>query len=246
MTTYYIYVANNSAKVQTFFLFNELPGMDGVTKAYSNVYAAGRPRQPDGSIQQFAVTTDAFAVCGYQQINKNVVISGTDNTPMNLDGTDPDEANIVVVDGGPGFVASTGGAQSGSFNITVKPYDEGTYPDVWCGYGKLGAIGDFGPAADDPNRSIRSTPGVKVVACWQADPSATYIVTPVVKFYIATGTFTKGETVTLTEIGDKVEIDFTDKGNKVYASLEMKSDGTYSTPTFSPTPPEVRSTKIKY
>lgn len=131
MTTYYIYVANNSAKVQTFFLFNELPGMDGVTKAYSNVYAAGRPRQPDGSIQQFAVTTDAFAVCGYQQINKNVVISGTDNTPMNLDGTDPDEANIVVVDGGPGFVASTGGAQSGSFNITVKPYDEGTYRKLY-------------------------------------------------------------------------------------------------------------------
>ncbi|KAH8799392.1 hypothetical protein F5884DRAFT_758419 [Xylogone sp. PMI_703] len=241
MTTYYIDVINNSAKVQKYFLFVELPTVDGVTEPYSNVFAAGRPRQPDGSVQHFAITTDAYAVCGYQQINKNVIISGEDNTPMHLDGTDPNLAEIVVIDGGPGFVTSQAGADPGTFKIHVQPFDQGTYPDVWCGYGKMGALGDIHSSPQAVSSGLTAVPGVKVAACWQADPDTDYIVRPVVKFYIATGSFTSGEAVILTEIGAKVAIDFTNEGKKVYASVSQNSDGTYNPPTFSPTPPRQKT-----
>ena len=55
------------------------------------------------------------------------MVCGGDNTPMRLDGTAPDVANMVVIDGGPGFVKSTGGARAGTFNIEVQPYFANKY-----------------------------------------------------------------------------------------------------------------------
>lgn len=128
MSNYHIYVTNKSANTQIFFLFNELPNSEGIsTKAYSNVYASGRPAQPDGTVTQFSVTTDAYACCGVTLLNKDVLVSETDNTNVNLDGTSPNVANMVVIGGGPGFVKSTGGAPAGSFEINVSSYDEIQY-----------------------------------------------------------------------------------------------------------------------
>jgi hypothetical protein len=134
MTTYNIYITNNSYGIQTYFLFCELPTIENLPSdktPYSNVYASGRPRQNDGSIQQFSVTSDAFACCGYSQIKKNVIIAGSDNTPVSLDGTDVNTANMVVIDGGPGFVTTTTGADAGSFDINVGPYDKSTWSMIY-------------------------------------------------------------------------------------------------------------------
>jgi hypothetical protein len=82
-----------------------------------------------------------------------------------------------------------------------------------------------------------NTPGVKVVTCWHSDPLATYILTPIVKFWIATGGYSEGQSVLVSEIGNKVPLDFTTQGENVFATTTHNSDGTYSPPQFSPTPP---------
>ena len=81
------------------------------------------------------------------------------------------------------------------------------------------------------------TKGVKVVACWQAKPNTTYIVEPVVKFYIATGAYQDGETVNLTEIGAKKLIDFTNQGDKTCASFDQLTDDSYTDVQYSYFPP---------
>lgn len=230
MATYSIQISNNSAKAQTFLLFNSLPDIsNSPPSVYSNVYATGRPVQPDGEIQTFSVTMNAFAICGYQEINQNTIVSANDNTPMELDGTAPNVANVVVVDGGPGFGPSGSGAQASDFDIKVPAFDQVLYPDVYVGCGLLGA------QQTDAVKTV--TPGVKAVATWQADPNVTYVVQPVISFYVATGNYKEGQAVNLTEIGAKVKIDFTNQGEKRYASLEMDSNGTYTTPKFSAQPP---------
>jgi hypothetical protein len=115
--------------------------------------------------------------------------------------------------------------------------------DVWCGYGKMGALGDISASTSNAILPFRATPGVKVAACWQAAPSTTYTVTPVVKFYIATGSFTAGEAVHIKAIGAKQTIDFTEEGNKTYASFSMNADGTYTDVHYSPTAPAVARSK---
>src|SRR3954447_21165568 len=126
MTTYNIYVTNSSFGPQAYLLFVDLPVVAGLTqgKPFSNVYAVAPTTQNDGSVTQFSFTTDAFACCGTKAIGKNVVIDTNDNVPMMLSGgkSDTDVANMTVVDGGPGFVASSSGSAAGSFEIVVPAY----------------------------------------------------------------------------------------------------------------------------
>ncbi|KAJ5737748.1 uncharacterized protein N7483_002873 [Penicillium malachiteum] len=215
MSTYSIYVTNNSWKVQTYYVFCALPEVSGASSTsnpYSNVFAAGRPVNNDGSVQQFTITDDSFAIHS--------------NVSMSLDGDSNIEvAPITVLNGGPMFGTCTAGSPAGSFEITVGAYDAVQYPDVWCGFGKTSA-GDS---------DADTTPGVSVAACWQADPKATFIVTPHVNFYIATGDFTKGQVVNVTEIGAKVEIDFTGRHDR-YAVVTHGTDGNF-TVQLQPNPP---------
>ena len=126
MTTYTINVTNNSSTPQSYLLFIELPQITaaGPMSPFSNVYAIAPETQNDGSLTTFAFTTTAFACCGTQDIGPNVVVNTRDNTQMTLaGGSGQNVANMVIVNGGPGFTTSTSGASAGSFNITVPPYD---------------------------------------------------------------------------------------------------------------------------
>ena len=72
------------------------------------------------------------------------------------------------------------------------------------------------------------------VATFPALPFQNYILQPVVKFYVATGSYVPGETVNLSDIGDIGTIDFTTAlSRQTMATITQLSDGTYSNPTFS-------------
>jgi len=104
---------------------------------------------------------------------------------------------------------------------------------VYCGYGIIAASTD-GASKPDP---VERTPGVKVVACWQAEPSGTYIVTPIARFYIATGSLKESESCILEQVGNKQTIDFTKEGELVFASITQNTDGSYTAPIFSANAP---------
>ena len=143
MSTYQIIVVSRGMEVQNFSLFAEVPDTSGgSTPNYllSNVYATSRPiygtpllldspKQPRPNFQQFAVTTDAYAVCGYDVINEQAVLSGTDNVAVNPNDDCSDAANCIVAQGGPDFTATTGGAagSGGSFDIRVSPYNKNLF-----------------------------------------------------------------------------------------------------------------------
>ena len=70
------------------------------------------------------------------------------------------------------------------------------------------------------------------VVSWQAKPTMNYTVTPITKFWVATGTFEDGLVVDKTIFGAMREIDFTGANGNM-ATVTHLDDGTYTEPEFS-------------
>ena len=90
--------------------------------------------------------------------------------------------------------------------------------NIYCGYGKR----------DDSNKVVP-------VVVWQAEPSATYTITPNATYYIGTGTFKRGEIVDVSTIGAVSEINFLDAPSPAMtvATITLDVEGQYSAPVFS-------------
>ena len=73
------------------------------------------------------------------------------------------------------------------------------------------------------------------VVVWQAEPSATYTITPNATYYIGTGTFKQGTTVDVSTIGAVSKIDFLKAPTPAMtvATITLDAEGQYSAPTFS-------------
>ncbi|KAF2221011.1 hypothetical protein BDZ85DRAFT_251543 [Elsinoe ampelina] len=236
MATYTITITNNSSGWQTYKLFMEVPVVqNNSNEVFPNVFAVGRPRLNNGSTQTFVVNTEAFAICGYEQLSDHIVARGDDNVSATLTGTGDNNSVIDVRDGGPSFVSNGTGAPAGSFEIYVNGYNAVRYPDVFCGYGKRS------PSVDYVRGGGRIERNVNIAACWQAMPNTRYTITPTVKFYVSTGDFTAGEIVRVTEVGLTQLIDFTPNGANAptYASFEQKVDGSYGPVTYSQSPTSI-------
>jgi hypothetical protein len=135
MTTYSIIVTNKSWAPQSYMLFVQPPNISPPSQntVYSNIYAVAPTTQNDGSVTEFSFTTDVFACCGTQVMGKNVIVTTNDNTPMSLAGGNSlDIANMVIDNGGPGFITSTSGSSAGSFEIAVPSYDEPKFRKCAC------------------------------------------------------------------------------------------------------------------
>ncbi|KAI9654817.1 MAG: hypothetical protein M1821_005811 [Bathelium mastoideum] len=254
MAIHQIIIANKSRTVQSFSLFTEVPEISGSSEdldLYSNAYATGRPirasvvlldgpeQRPD--FQQFAVTTETYAICGSDEIRKGAIIYGTDTVSTNVD-----VANCIVAQGGPGFTTSTGGAggPESQFHINISPYNSRIFSRVWVGYGKPGPIGALYAEVgnNSTGRNVNEIRGIRVCASWPAVPTEAYNVKPRNAFYVTTGTYATGQAVDLADIDElnKVKIDFTGRQDKIYAYVVY--NGTFSDPEYTVRPPEVLTT----
>lgn len=267
MSSFNIYVTNNSNVSQAYYLMYHVPGITTnygeSPKTYSVVFSASFTIQGDGSTYRFTVPCSYFACCGSEDLQQGPIISTIDNTPMNLDGEQDNIAEMVVVNGGPGFTTSDSGAEAGTFEIAVPSYDSKTYrtsynprsthifpswarnsysnrlaADVWCGIGMPTT-----PAAAPPDRihPMNAVPGVRAVVCWNALPAATYHITPGPIFALITGTFEVDQIIDMTDAEAHVGIDYTTQGEKVYASVTHNSDQTFSPVKYSASAPEVKN-----
>ncbi|KAF8461844.1 hypothetical protein BDZ91DRAFT_797610 [Kalaharituber pfeilii] len=207
MSTYTIRVYNQSAEWKEFLLFNAPPKVSQTPdKAYSNVWIKSKMTPNPNGMVQFSITTDHFAVCGTTTVKlKDGVEVETSHFY--------DVSKTVVLDL---FPPPSDTTHANSFGIKVGGYNPEEYRNIWCGYGKHDAGNNVVP-----------------VAVWSAEPSTTYLITPIVRYYIGTGSHKQGTTVNVTELGQYATIDFTkvQKGQTV-AEVTLKNDGTYTTPTF--------------
>jgi hypothetical protein len=64
------------------------------------------------------------------------------------------------------------------------------------------------------------------VAVFAAQPSQTYTIVPVVKFYICTGEYLPGEIIDIQSVGVKQPVEFTQGSNHSHTFIHQ-SDGTY-------------------
>lgn len=72
------------------------------------------------------------------------------------------------------------------------------------------------------------------VASYPALPNQKYIVEPVVTYYVATGSYTPGTVVHLTDVGAYATIDFTQAtGGETIATITQNDSLTFDGPVFS-------------
>ncbi|KAM0230952.1 hypothetical protein ACHAP5_011228 [Fusarium lateritium] len=73
---------------------------------------------------------------------------------------------------------------------------------------------------------------VTPLAAWTAQSSRTYQVHPSDKYYVATGSFSKGEIVDVADFGNISEIDFTGRSTDT-ATINDTEEGYFTSPEWS-------------
>ncbi|KAI9681748.1 MAG: hypothetical protein M1829_000493 [Trizodia sp. TS-e1964] len=226
MPTYTILIKNHSNANQQYLLFSAPPNKDtSLGKVWSNVWVkTGGTPTPNGS-QKIVITQDVFAIAGTtpSHLSQGVYVTETDWAgPAALTGgsTKGTSYKVGITNGTPEFSKPPYGTteKANSFNIDVLGFNPQTYPNVQIGLGKYDSRGDVVPA-------FVFTP----------HPNTSYDITPVVTYYIATGSYSAGQVVDITSYGAKVEIDFTTAPpGRTQATIVHEVDGSYSGPTFDP------------
>ncbi|PTB34861.1 uncharacterized protein TrAFT101_002297 [Trichoderma asperellum] len=220
---YIVNVLNKSEETQNYLFFNQQPSeSQSVGQIYTNVWikSPGVP-SPRGQAN-FDVKVANFAICGTtpKPVDYGVVVATSDYAPVELtSNTKPGTSPVMaIVDDGPQFVEPYKTTKKdNSFGITTMPFDPDKYTTVYCGYGKY-------------NNQNQVVP----VAVWRAQPNKIYELTPVVKYYVATGDYSPGTTVDITTLSAVSEIDFTKaKPGQTIATITHNSNGTFSPPVFS-------------
>ncbi|KAH6709105.1 hypothetical protein BKA61DRAFT_659085 [Leptodontidium sp. MPI-SDFR-AT-0119] len=228
MPTYTIIVENQSGQSQQYLLFQAPPEKaTPLGKVWSNVWVqTGGTPSPNGK-QNIRITEDIFAIAGTtpKALADGVVVTESDFVgPVTLaTGTTPGTApTIGIVGGNPAFDPAPYGTTNkpNSFGIAIKPFNKTTYPYVIVGMGKYDATGNVVPCLT-----------------WSADPNVKYDITPDSTYYIATGSYTPGDVLDVTEYGAKVAIPFaTAPAGWTVATITHQSDGTYSKVEWSKPP----------
>ncbi|KAK4209236.1 hypothetical protein QBC37DRAFT_378293 [Rhypophila decipiens] len=218
-TNYNITIINTSGATQSYLLFAVVPKVNATSgEVYTNVFMAAPPiiSKPNGSSQTyFNITREFYAICGtsIRNLSAGVQVGTSDYEPVVL-GTNQKPGttmSFTTADGAhfpmppPAATAPNGGytiATDSSFKI---PNPNNTF----IGLGGMNMNGNVVP-----------------VATFLAAPSTTYNIYPVVKYYIATGTYSPGEIINVQSIGVTQLVDFTSSTYNSVTYMQL-NDGTY-------------------
>jgi len=226
---YFVRVLNKSSETQNYLLFNDPPTRGDLGTPYSNVWERSPGVFSPNGTAKFQFSTDVYAVCGStvskQALGVKMQIDTSDFARVTL--TEPKKdgvnVNMDVQSGGVGFKPPPGTVtEAGSYGIKTASFDLNRYTYFWCGMGKLDSDGNVQPCVT-----------------WQAKPTKSYVVTPILKFWVSTGTYTPGMVVDQTMFGEIADIDFTGRSENI-ATITHNSNGTYSAPEYS------HSKSVKY
>ncbi|GAB1316071.1 hypothetical protein MFIFM68171_06281 [Madurella fahalii] len=209
--TYDITILNESGASQSYLLFAVAPQVSGAGSVFSNIFMTAPPivSRPDGSSSTtFTIARQFYGICGtsIENLAAGVKVATSDYEPVTLGSN----AGTPVAGTTLNFT-TTGGANF------PEPLPTATAPTnaftIQC---------DSSFRLPDPNNSFVGLGGMnmagKVVpmATFTATPSTTFNIFPVVKYYIATGTYTPGQIINLQAIGVTQLVDFT---NTTYSSV---------------------------
>lgn len=195
MATYTIKIYNQSTIDKAYVAFMEAPivtANGGSTEPYINAWATFENLTSGGFDSLiYNETTYAYWSQPSEALSAGVTIDSGGVMPVN---TATNDSVTFTNSGATGFstLTSPGTAQNGSFQIV-------TGTDFMPANGYV-----FGLASD--NGSLIPSP----VATFAAAPNEKYNITPVVKFYVADGSYTPGEVIDVTTVSNNyATIDFT-------------------------------------
>jgi len=186
---------------------------------FTNVYLSSTPTKTGTGKAIFNVKSQPYAVCGTspQNLGSAVTCVTSDYEPVVLTSTSDQGTNCLTYsnDGGFNFVSPNTATISVTGSYGIKTDSDFVFPDPlnrWSGLG-----------AEDPNDPTTIIP----VATFAAHPALQYYVTPVVKYYICTGTYVPGQIIDVTAIGVTASVDFTGSPYRT-ATFTHQSNGTYT------------------
>lgn len=213
MTTYTIQVLNTSGFAKSYVIFSELPK---VTQSGANVQVFTNAWVTFNSIKNsgfdkltYDDRIDAYWGVTPQQLDISVVASFGGFAPVN---TAKEDGVTFTGSVPPGFSSVTPGiAISGAYQIKAQSDFNASNNYV------------FGMA-----KPTGSTPIPNPVATFLAEPNDTFEIIPVVKFYVADGSFTEGEIIDVKSFSTTpAEIDFTGL-SQTTATVTQHPDGSFS------------------
>ncbi|KAK0706154.1 hypothetical protein B0T26DRAFT_837077, partial [Lasiosphaeria miniovina] len=201
-TTYNISVINTSGKTQSYLLFAVVPKVSSVTgSVFTNVFMTAPPivSKPNrSSSTTFTITREFFAICGtsIRSLAAGVQV-GTSDYESAVLGTNQIPGttfSFTTVDGAHFILPSPAKtAPNGAYTIATDSSFRIPNPNnTFVGLGGMSTAGSVVP-----------------MATFLASPSDTYNIFPVVKYYIATGSYSPGEIINVQEIGVTQLVDFT-------------------------------------
>ena len=215
MTTYNVQIVNgtndtNQDDYKNYFVFNDLPALSGTDSpdVYSNAWISFPKVYKDGQ-PTFTYKEELYAYWGTlpSDISPGVVVStgGTELVKLGPEGS------TLTFSATPGMHfknASKDDSPDGSFTIVAS--DDFTDDDTIV----------FGLAKYNGS-------SISPVATFVAKPSNTYTITPVTKFYVATGSSETGTVIDVTAHGTPAQINFTGRLEKAVRVTEAPN-GTYT------------------
>ncbi|KAK3372289.1 hypothetical protein B0H63DRAFT_550779 [Podospora didyma] len=219
-----ITIINKSGASQSYLLFAVAPQVSGAQgPPFSNVFLTASPIQSrsDGSSSTtFSIARQFYGICGTSNVDLSagVTVGTTDYEAVTLGsgstpGTTPGTTLSFTTTGGASFSEPVGApaAPAGAYTVqTDSSFQIPTPNNTFVGLGGLSMSGKVVP-----------------MATFLASPSTTYNIYPVVKYYIATGSYAPGEIISVQSIGLTQLVDFT---GSTYNSMTYIHDnnGTYS------------------
>lgn len=231
-----IIIKNQSDEVQQFLIFSDAPAYSANTgKAWPNVWGRSPGVGAQSGNTTFQIHEQYYAVCGMEKralaINLQVSTSDSRSVQLGVDGNKGTGVTLEIQQGGAVFDKKKTDFldKNGAFGIETKPYDLTQYSrftlralfhglrrsrSAFCG------LGMKNPVPDEED--------VVPVSVWQAKPNQKYQITPKRVYYIATGKFTPGRIVNVTELGAYATIDFTGR-KESKATIVFTNELSYDT-----------------
>ena len=213
MTTYTIQVLNTSQFTKSYVVFSETPkvtqsGAD--VQVFTNAWVTFNSIQNNGFDKlTYDETIDAYWGTTPETLSATVVVSSGGFVPVDTSQEDS--------------VTFTGSIPAGFGSVTPNLANSGAYQII--------AKSDFNASNNyvfGMAKPAGSSPIPNPVATFTAEPNDTFEIIPVVKFYVADGSFTEGEIINVKKFSTTpAEIDFTGL-SQTTATVTQHSDGSFS------------------
>ncbi|KAM7191496.1 hypothetical protein V8F33_008847 [Rhypophila sp. PSN 637] len=211
-TNYNITIINTSGATQSYLLFAVVPKVNTTSgEVFTNVFMAAPPivSKPNGSSQTFFnITREFYAICGtsIRNLAAGVQVGTSDYEPVILGNNQ--KAGTTM-----SFTTADGA------HFPMPP------PAATAPNGGYTIVTDSSFKIPNPS-GMNMNGNVVPVATFLAAPSTTYNIYPVVKYYIATGTYSPGEIINVQAIGTTQLVDFTASTYNSVTYMQL-NDGTY-------------------